>query len=48
MAGSDRIFYKSVPGRLIIFESSLRHSVEQQKNDSDRITIAYNFGKRDV
>lgn len=39
------VYYKPTPGRLLLFRSSLRHCVEQQKGDGDRISIAYNFGK---
>jgi len=37
--------YKPTPGRLLLFRSTLRHCVEQQKGDEDRISVAYNFGK---
>jgi uncharacterized protein (TIGR02466 family) len=43
---NDRlIHYKSKPGRLLLFKSTLRHCVEQHQIDDSRITIAYNLIK---
>ena len=39
------VHYPPTPGRLILFRSSLRHSVEQSNSDTDRISLAYNFGR---
>jgi uncharacterized protein (TIGR02466 family) len=46
---NDRlVYYKPKPGRLLLFKSTLRHCVEQQKSDNMRITLAYNFLKKKV
>jgi len=37
-----RITYKAIPGTLLIFDSSQRHSVEQEQI-GNRISLAYNF-----
>lgn len=39
------VYYKPTTGRLLLFRSTLKHCVEQQKSDTDRISIAYNFGR---
>lgn len=39
------VHYPPTPGRLILFRSSLRHCVEQSNSDTDRISLAYNFGR---
>lgn len=37
--------YKPIPGRLLIFKSTLKHCVERQEDDNLRISLAYNFNK---
>ena len=37
-----RVTYKAIPGTLLIFDSSQRHSVEQEQI-GNRISLAYNF-----
>ena len=38
-------WYKPIPGRLLIFKSTLKHCVERQEDDNLRISLAYNFDK---
>jgi len=40
---APRYFYESIEGRLIIFPSELRHCVEQNLTNTQRITLAYNY-----
>ena len=42
---SSTVWYNPVPGRLLIFKSTLRHCVERHEEDSLRISLAYNFNK---
>lgn len=42
---SPSAWYKPIPGRLLIFKSTLRHCVERQEDDDLRISLAYNFDK---
>ena len=37
-----RVYYKAKPGTLLVFDSSQRHSVEQEQI-GNRISLAYNF-----
>jgi uncharacterized protein (TIGR02466 family) len=39
------VFYDPVPGRLIIFPSTLKHCVERHEHEEERISLAYNFNK---
>lgn len=38
-------WYSSLPGRLLIFKSTLKHCVERQEDKELRISLAYNFNK---
>jgi len=38
-------WYTPVPGRLLIFKSTLRHCVERHEDDNLRISLAHNFNK---
>ena len=38
-------WYYPVPGRLLIFKSTVRHCVERQEDNNIRISLAYNFNK---
>jgi|TARA_R110000787_G_scaffold29556_3_gene80028 uncharacterized protein (TIGR02466 family) len=40
---STKVRYNSVQGNLLIFRSSLHHCVEMKQDDSERISLAYNF-----
>lgn len=42
---SPTVWYAPVPGRLLIFKSTLKHSVERHENNNIRISLAYNFNK---
>jgi uncharacterized protein (TIGR02466 family) len=37
------VWYKAVPGRLLIFKSNLPHSVAMSNEDDTRISLAFNF-----
>jgi uncharacterized protein (TIGR02466 family) len=37
-------YYPPRTGRLLLFPSSLLHSVDASKDDNDRISIAFNIG----
>jgi uncharacterized protein (TIGR02466 family) len=39
------INFQPIPGMLLIFRSHLEHCVEQQKSNTERISLAYNFIK---
>lgn len=39
------VFYNPVPGRLLIFPSTLKHCVERHEEKKIRISLAYNFNK---
>lgn len=38
--------FEPKPGHLVLFESWLRHEVMQNTNDSDRISISFNYDRR--
>jgi uncharacterized protein (TIGR02466 family) len=40
---SSTISCNPIPGRLIIFRSNVKHCVERQETDDERISLAYNF-----
>ena len=40
------VFYTPQPGMILIFRSYLEHCVEKHDNDSERITLSYNFRKK--
>ena len=40
------VFYTPQPGMILIFRSFLEHCVEKHDNDSERITLSYNFRKK--
>ena len=40
----DRIVYRAVPGRLLIFPGWLRHGVEPNVGDGERISLNFNVG----
>jgi uncharacterized protein (TIGR02466 family) len=40
------VWYKAVPGRLLIFKSSLPHSVAMSNEDDTRISLAFNFNNK--
>jgi uncharacterized protein (TIGR02466 family) len=42
-AMTAKVQYNSLQGNLIIFRSSLNHSVEMKQDNSERISLAYNF-----
>lgn len=42
----DRVSYKPVAGRLILFPSWLEHDVEANLSDSERISISFNMNLR--
>jgi len=42
---SPSAWYKPIPGRLLIFKSTLKHCVERQEDNDLRISLAYNFDK---
>jgi uncharacterized protein (TIGR02466 family) len=39
------VFYNPIPGRLLIFPSTLKHCVERHEYSEKRISLAYNFIK---
>jgi uncharacterized protein (TIGR02466 family) len=39
------INYEPIPGRLLIFRSTVKHCVERQEDNNIRISLAYNFNK---
>jgi len=39
----DRVNYKPIPGRMILFPSWLEHDVEPNLSDQERISIAFNM-----
>jgi hypothetical protein len=39
------VFYNPVPGRLLVFPSTLKHCVERHESKEKRISLAYNFNK---
>jgi hypothetical protein len=39
------IKFQPISGMLLIFRSHLEHCVEQQKSNTERISLAYNFIK---
>lgn len=41
----NTVFYDPVPGRLIVFPSTLKHCVERHEYTEERISLAYNFNK---
>jgi uncharacterized protein (TIGR02466 family) len=41
----SHIYYQCIKYRVILFPSYLSHSVEANKSDKDRISIAFNFNK---
>ena len=40
------INYEPIPGRLLIFRSTVKHCVERHEDDDIRISLAYNFNKK--
>ena len=40
---STKVRYSSIQGNLLIFRSSLHHCVEMKQDNSERISLAYNF-----
>lgn len=40
---SSSVYYDPIPGRVLVFRSFLKHSVEQLTENKNRITLAYNF-----
>ena len=40
---STKVRYGSIQGNLLIFRSSLHHCVEMKQDNSERISLAYNF-----
>tara|TARA_B100001769_G_C21825083_1_gene448311 strand:- start:53 stop:643 length:591 start_codon:yes stop_codon:yes gene_type:complete len=40
------IFYTPQPGMILTFRSFLEHCVEKHDNDSERITLSYNFRRK--
>jgi uncharacterized protein (TIGR02466 family) len=43
---SNKVWYETIPGRLLIFRSNLKHCVERQESEDVRVSIAYNFYKK--
>lgn len=44
----DRVNYKPLPGRLIMFPSWLEHDVEPNQSDEERISISFNMDVRKI
>jgi uncharacterized protein (TIGR02466 family) len=42
---SPLVNYNPIPGRLLIFRSTVKHCVERQEDNNIRISLAYNFNK---
>jgi uncharacterized protein (TIGR02466 family) len=42
----DRVNYKPIPGRLIMFPSWLEHDVEANRSEQERISISFNMNLR--
>lgn len=40
----SQLFFTPSPGKLVLFESWLRHEVEQNQADRDRVSISFNYG----
>tara|TARA_R110000751_G_scaffold252091_1_gene351712 strand:+ start:127 stop:720 length:594 start_codon:yes stop_codon:yes gene_type:complete len=40
------VWYKPIPGRLLIFRSDLSHCVERSNEDDSRISLAFNFSNK--
>jgi len=40
----SQLYFKPTPGKLILFESWLRHEVEQNMSEQDRVSVSFNYG----
>jgi uncharacterized protein (TIGR02466 family) len=42
----QRVSYRPVPGRLILFPAWLQHGVDPNRSDAERVVVSFNVGVR--